>query len=77
MIGKIARMLAGRSLAKKRGYGGGAGAVAGLLAPFVVKKAFSLMGKAGSAAADARRRRKGPDYLGQPLSGPDVHRKRR
>jgi len=70
-------MLAGRSMAKKRGYSGGAGAVAGLLAPFVVKKAFSLLGKAGSAAADARRRRKGPEYLGQPLSGREVHRRGR
>ena len=68
MIGKVARMLAGRSVARKRGYSAGAGAVAGLLAPFVIKRVLSLMGKVGSAAADARRRRKGPEYLSHPLS---------
>jgi hypothetical protein len=68
MIGKVARMMAGRSLARKRGLSGGAGAVAGLLAPFVLKRVFSLMAKAGSAAADARRRGKGPKYLAHPLS---------
>ena len=68
MIGKVTRMLAGRSVAKKRGYSAGAGAVAGLLAPFVIKRVFSLLGKAGGAAADARRRRKGPKYLNHPLS---------
>ena len=68
MIGKVARMMAGRSLARKSGFGGGAGAVAGLLAPFVFKRLFSLAGKAGGAAADARRRRKGPKYLDRPLS---------
>jgi hypothetical protein len=67
MIGKVARMMAGRSLARKRGFSGGAGAVAGLLAPFIVKRAFSLIGKAGGAAADARRRRKGPKYLPHPI----------
>ena len=68
MIGKVARMMAGRSLAKKRGYGAGAGAVAGLLAPFVIKRVLSLVGKAGSAALDSRRRSKGAKYLAHPLS---------
>ena len=77
MIGKVARMIAGRSLARKRGYGGGAGAVAGLLAPFVVKRVISLIGKAGGAAADVRRRRKGPKYLSHPLSDVGAQRNRR
>ena len=68
MIGKVARMVAGRSVARKRRYGGAAGAVAGLLAPFVIKRLFSMVAKAGGAAADARRRRKGPEYLAHPLS---------
>jgi hypothetical protein len=68
MIGKVARMLAGRSLAKKKGYSGGAGAVAGLMAPFVMKRVFSLIGKAGGAAAKAKRRRSRPKYLIHPIS---------
>ncbi len=68
MIGKVARMAIGRSMARKRGYGAGAGAVAGLLAPFVIKRVLSLLGKAGGAAADSRRRRKGPKYLAHPLT---------
>ena len=63
MIGKVARMAIGRSLATKRGYSAGAGAIAGLLAPFVIRRVLSLVGKAGSAARDARKRRRGPEYL--------------
>jgi len=68
MIGKLTRALVGRSVAKKRGMSPMAGAAAGLLAPFVLKRAASLLGKAGSAAVEARRRRKGPKYLDHPLS---------
>ncbi len=67
MIGKVARMMAGRSVARKLGYSAGAGAVAGLLAPFVIKKTLSLIGKAGKAAANSRRRPVEPEY-GKPLS---------
>ena len=62
MIGKVARMMAGRSVARKLGYGAGAGAVAGLLAPFVIRKALSLAGKAGKSVAKARRRPVEPEY---------------
>ena len=64
MIGKVVRMLVGRSMAKKRGFSGAAGAAAGLLAPFVLKRAGSLLAKGGSAAKARRRRRREPKYLG-------------
>jgi hypothetical protein len=62
MIGKVVRALAGRSVARRHGMSGAAGAAAGLLAPLVIKAGMSLISKAGSRAADARRVRKGPDY---------------
>jgi hypothetical protein len=74
MIGKVARIMAGRSLARKFGYSAGAGAVAGLLGPFVIKKALSLVGKAGKAAVKSRERPVKQEY-GRPLGdagiGPD------
>ena len=63
MIGKVARMLIGRSMARKRGLSGAAGAAAGLIAPFVLKKAGLLVKKGGAAAAEKRRRRREPTYL--------------
>ena len=65
MIGKVVRMLVGRSMARKRGYSGALGAVAGLLAPKLLKKGGSLLARGGSAAAEARRRRKVPKHLRQ------------
>ncbi|HEX8214859.1 MAG TPA: hypothetical protein VF582_05240 [Allosphingosinicella sp.] len=67
MIGKVARMMAGRTLARKRGYSAHARAVAGLLAPFLIKRLVLLAGQAGGAAADARRRRRGPKYLSRAI----------
>lgn len=63
MIGKMVRMLIGRSLARKRGLSGAAGAAAGLLAPLVLKRAGSLIASGGKAAVRARRRRREPTYL--------------
>ena len=63
MIGKLVRMIVGRSMAKKRGYSGAAGAAAGLLAPFLIKKVAGLARKSGSAALEARRERREPKYL--------------
>jgi hypothetical protein len=63
MIGKLVRMFIGRSMAKKRGYSGAAGAAAGLLAPIVLKQAGSMIAKGGSKARQARRRRREPKYL--------------
>jgi len=71
MIGKIARAAAGRSMARKRGYSGASGAAAALIAPFAIKLALKGASKIAAKAADARRRRKGPEYLRRPLS--DVH----
>jgi hypothetical protein len=50
MIGKLIRALVGRSMARKHGLSGAAGAAAGLLAPFVVKKSASLIAKGGHRA---------------------------
>lgn len=68
MIGKLIRIAAGRSLARKRGYSGAAGAAAGLLAPFVIKWAAGLIKKGASSAAAARRRGRPPKYLRRNLS---------
>ncbi len=63
MIGKVIRILVGRSIAKKHGYNGWAGAAAGLIAPTVLKKGGSLIKKRRAAAKEARRRREEPVYL--------------
>lgn len=65
MIGKLVRMLVGRSMARKRGLSGAAGAAAGLLAPLVIKQAGSLLANGSKAAVRARRRRREPTYLGR------------
>jgi hypothetical protein len=63
MIGKIVRMLVGRSIARKRGFSGAAGAAAGLLAPIVIRRSVALARRGGSAALESRRRRREPNYL--------------
>ena len=63
MIGKLIRALVGRSMARKRGFSGAAGAAVGLLAPLVIKRGASLVRKGGSAALEARRRRRAPNYM--------------
>ena len=63
MIGKLIRALVGRSMARKHGLSGAAGAAAGLIAPFVLKKGASLLARRGHRAIDARRRRRAPRYL--------------
>ncbi len=73
MIGKVARMMAGRSVARKLGYSAGAGAVAGLIAPFVIRKTLSLVGKAGKAAVKSRQRPVEPEY-GKPLDRSGIGR---
>jgi hypothetical protein len=63
MIGKLIRMLVGRSLAKKRGLSGAAGAAAGLLAPVVLKRVGSVAARGAAAAARKRRDRRRPVYI--------------
>lgn len=63
MIGKLIRALVGRSVARRHGFSGAAGAAAGLLAPYVVGKSASLLAKGGRRAVEARRRRSAPQYL--------------
>jgi len=63
MIGKLIRALVGRSIARKRGFSGAAGAAAGLLVPYVIGKGASLLAKGGRHAIEARRRRTAPRYL--------------
>jgi hypothetical protein len=76
MIGKLIRMLVGRSMARKRGYSGIAGAAAGLLAPTLLKHGAAAVGKTGSAALAARRERKQPNFAPQPLSRGRARRNR-
>ena len=59
MIGKVVRMLVGRSIARKRGFSGAAGAAIGLLAPVVLKRA----GKAVARRRAAKKERQAPKYL--------------
>jgi hypothetical protein len=63
MIGKIVRMLVGRSIARKNGFSGAAGAAAGLLGPIVLKQAGSLLKKRRSVARQRRKERDAPKYL--------------
>jgi hypothetical protein len=63
VIGKLVRALIGRSIAKRHGYSGTAGAVAGLLAPTIIKRGGSLLARGGAAAREGRRRRRGPKYM--------------
>jgi len=63
MIGKLIRALVGRSVARKHGLSGAAGAAAGLIAPFVIRKGASLLARGGHRAVEARRRRRAPRYL--------------
>ena len=63
MIGKVARMLVGRSMARKRGLSGAAGAAIALLAPVVLKQAGKAMAKRRAASRDAKREQQMPKYL--------------
>ena len=63
MIGKLIRALVGRSVARKHGLSGAAGAATGLIAPFVIRKGASLLARGGHRAVEARRRRRAPRYL--------------
>ncbi len=63
MIGKLIRALVGRSVARKHGYSGVAGAAAGLVVPYVVGKGVCLLARGGRQAIETRRRRKVPRYV--------------
>ena len=63
MIGKLIRIYVGRKVAQKHGYSGVVGALAGLVAPKLVKRIGSLARKSGSAALERRRERRAPRYL--------------
>lgn len=63
MIGKIVRMLVGRSLARSRGFSGAAGIVAGLVAPVLIKRGAGMLAKGAGAARQKRRERRAPKYL--------------
>lgn len=76
MIGKVARMMVGRSAAQRHGYSAGAGAIVGLLAPFAIRKTFSLLGKVGAKVSESRKRTVEPEY-GSPLGVPRKGRHKR
>ena len=63
MIGKVVRMLVGRSIARKRGYSGAAGAAVALLAPVVLKKAGRAIAKRRAAKKARRQEQRAPKYL--------------
>ena len=63
MIGKVVRMLVGRSIARKRGYSGAAGAAIGLIAPVVLKRAGRAVAKRRAARREAKREQRAPKYV--------------
>ena len=67
MIGKLIRMLIGRSVAKKQGVNGWAGAAAALLAPVIIKKGGSMLKKRKQARHERREIERGPHYLERPI----------
>ena len=69
MIGKVVRMLVGRSIARKNGFSGAAGAAAALIAPAVLKRIGKAVKKRRSAAKARRQEREAPKYVG-PVTDP-------
>ncbi len=65
MIGKVVRMLVGRSLARRRGFSGAAGAAAGLIAPIVLKRAGEAIAKRRAVKRKEKAEREAPKYLDQ------------
>ena len=63
MIGKVVQMLVGRSVARRRGFSGAAGAAVGLLAPIVLKKAGGAIAKRRAAKKALREEERAPKYL--------------
>lgn len=70
MIGKLIRMLIGRSVAQKRGINGWAGAAAALIAPALIKKGGSILKKRKHARDERREIERGPHYLERPIGLP-------
>lgn len=64
MIGKVVRMLVGRSIARKRGYSGAAGAAIGLIAPIVLKRAGSALMKRRAFRRERKLEQQAPKYIG-------------
>jgi hypothetical protein len=64
MIGKVMRILVGRSVARRNGFSGLAGAAVGLLAPVVIKKASGAISKRRKAKKQRREERDMPKYVG-------------
>ena len=64
MIGKVVRMLVGRSMARKRGYSGAAGAAIGLIAPIVLKRAGKAVAKRRAVRRERKLEQQAPKYIG-------------
>jgi hypothetical protein len=64
MIGKVVRMLVGRSMARSRGYSGVAGAAIALVAPVLVKHAGKAVAKRVAARRRAKEEREAPKFAG-------------
>lgn len=64
MIGKVVRMLVGRSMARSRGYSGAAGAVIALVAPVLVRRAGKAVAKRSAARRERKRELEAPKFAG-------------
>ncbi len=64
MIGKVVRMLVGRSVARRNGLSGAAGAAAAVIAPAVLSKLGGAVARRRAAKKAARREREAPRYVG-------------
>ncbi len=69
MIGKVVRMLVGRSIARRNGFSGAAGAAAGLIGPVVLMKVGGAIASRRKAAKALRREREAPRYV-EPVTAP-------
>jgi hypothetical protein len=72
MIGKVVRMLVGRSMARSRGYSGVAGAAIALVAPVLVRRAGKAVAKRTAARREAKREREAPQFV-EPITKSDNH----
>jgi hypothetical protein len=63
MIGKVVRMMVGRSMARRRGFSGAAGAALGLLAPIVLKKVGGALSRQRAAKKARREEQRAPKFI--------------
>jgi hypothetical protein len=64
MISKVVRMFIGRSVARRNGFSGFAGAAVALIAPVVLKKAGGAISRKRAAKKARREEERMPKYVG-------------